>query len=145
MNKSTIIKDIQDVLEHEYRSSVKYIDKDWGQLSMENPPVGWPCILIDIEEVSMRDFQDGNQQATAIVVVTVANRRTNSSSAHAPAQTKDKSYITLDLTDSVHDTLRGFCADNSDYTPLETVSFYKNGDFMGGECYVMRYRTKYNI
>ena len=142
MRKSTIIKDLMDMLS-EALLNVKYIDKDWGQLGMEQPPVGWPCILIDIEQVDPKHLNDGNEKDTAIVVLTVANRRTTSSSAHAPRAAKEASYQTIDLTDDIHDLVQGYSA-SREYTPLSSVSFYKQND-MPGECHAMRYCTRYNV
>lgn len=153
MRKSTIIKDLMDMLS-EALPSVKYIDKDWGQLGMEQPPVGWPCILIDIEDVDIRPLTDGNEQHKATVVLTVANKRKNSSSAHAPSASKEKSMETIDLTDDVHrlvqgyspqPPLRGGAIPIDGYTPLQVVSFFKLNNLPGAEVYAMRYVTKYNI
>lgn len=162
MKKSTIIKDIQDMLS-EALPNVKYIDKDWGQLGMEQPPVGWPCILIDIEQVEIRPLNDGNEQHKATVVLTVANKRKNSSSAHAPIASKEKSMETIDLTDEVHRLVQGFMHPHTyiehfdapdgqhfaqikfdNYTPFQVVSFYKLNDLPGAEVYAMRYTTRYS-
>lgn len=146
MKKSVIIKDLQVMLASELLTSeVKYIDKDWGQLSMEQPPVGWPCVLIDIEEVQIRPLNDGNEQATAIVVLTVANKRTTSSSSHAPRASKEKSYDTIDLTDTIHALVQNYAEEGAEYSPLQEVSFYKMNDLPGAEVYAMRYKTKFNI
>lgn len=142
MRKSTIIKDLQDMLAQGL-PDVKYIDKDWGQLTMEQPPVGWPCILIDFEQVDPKHLSGGDEKDTAIIVLTVANRRTTSSSAHAPRVAKEASYTTIDMTDDIHDMVQGYSA--GDYTPLSLISFYKQNDLPGAECYAMRYRTTYNV
>ena len=142
MRKSTIIKDIQDMLANAL-PNVKYIDKDWGQLGMEQPPVGWPCILIDIEQVEIRPLNDGNEQHKATVVLTVANKRKNSSSAHASSASKEKSMETIDLTDDIHDLVQGYSA--GEYSPLSFISFYKQNDIPWAECYAMRYRTTYKV
>lgn len=144
MRKSTIIKDLQGMLSRAL-PEVKYIDKDWGQLYMENPPVGWPCILIDIERVDPKPLNDGNEKDTATVVLTVGNRRTNPSSAHAPRASKEASCQTLDLTDDIHDQVQGYSA-RREYSPLAVQSFDKLNDLPGGtEGYAMRYRTAYNV
>lgn len=144
MRKSTIIKDLQDMLSGAL-PQVKYIDKDWGQLYIEQPPVGWPCILIDFEQVDPKQLNCGNEKDTAIIVLTVANRRTTSSSAHAPREAKEASCQTLDLTDDIHDLVQGYSA-RTEYTPLSEISFNKQNDLPGGtEGYVMRYRTTYNV
>ena len=144
MRKSIIIKDIQDMLANSL-PNVKYIDKDWGQLGMEQPPVGWPCILIDIEQVEIRPLNDGNEQHKATVVLTVANKRKNSSSAHAPSASKEKSMETIDLTDDIHDLVQNYAADGAEYSPLQVASFYKLNDLPGAEVYVMRYITSYKV
>ena len=142
MRKSTIIKDLQDMLA-EALPGVKYIDKDWGQLGMEQPPVGWPCILIDIEQVEIRPLNDGNEQHKATVVLTVANKRTNSSSAHAPRTSKEKSMETIDMTDDIHNLVQDYAAVGAEYSPLQVASFYKLNDLPGAEVYAMRYTTRY--
>ena len=143
MRKSIIIKDIQDMLANAL-PNVKYIDKDWGQLGMEQPPVGWPCILIDIEQVEIRPLNDGNEQHKATVVLTVANKRKNSSSAHASSASKEKSMETIDLTDDIHDLVQNYAADGAEYSPLQVASFYKLNDVPGAEVYAMRFQTRYN-
>ena len=157
MKKSTIIKDLQEMLAHELgdspaasgtpsqRGKVKYIDKDWGQLTMEQPPVGWPCILIDIEEVDIKQLTDGNEHARATVVLTVANKRTTSGSAHAPRVAKEKSMETIDLTDDVHRLVQGYYAEGAEYAPMKEQSFFKVNDLPGAEVYVMRYQTSYRV
>ena len=128
MKKSTIITDLQDMLDSNL-PGVKYIGKDWGQLYMENPPVGWPCILIDIEEVDPKPLIGRNEKDKAIVVLTVANRRSNSSSAHASRISKEKAMETLDLTDDIHGLVQGYAAEGKEYTPMNVVSFRKIYDF----------------
>lgn len=143
MRKSTIIKDLQGMLSRAL-PKVKYIDKDWGQLEMDQPPVGWPCILIDFEQVEIRPLNDGNEQHTATVVLTVANKRTMSSSAKAPATAKEKSMETINMTDDIHGLVQNYAAENAEYTPMQVVSFYKLNDLPGAEVYAMRYKTRYN-
>lgn len=144
MRKSTIIKDLQGMLSRAL-PQVKYIDKDWGQLTMEQPPVGWPCILIDIEDVDIRQLTDGNEHAKATVVLTVANKRTNSSSAHAPRVAKEKSMETIDLTDDIHHLVQGYYAEGAEYAPMKEQSFFKMNDLPGAEVYAMRYITSYRV
>lgn len=143
MRKSTIIEDLQDMLSQKLPKV--FIDRDWGQLDMEQPPVGWPCILIDIEEVQPHQLTDGNEWNKATVVLKVANKRTNSSSAHAPRVSKEKSMETLNLSDDTHGFVQGYAADGAEYSKLQAVSFYKLDNLPGIEGYATRYVTKYNI
>ena len=47
----------------------RYVDQDLGQLEMERPPVLWPCVLIDIDEMSFRNMTDAAQLGTVKVVL----------------------------------------------------------------------------
>lgn len=144
MNKSTIISDIMEALKEAF-PQVRHIDKDWGQLTIETPPVGWPCVLIDIEEVEFQDLTDLNERATVTLELTVANKRTASSSGNAKPASKAKSMETIDLTDAIHRLMQGFAPQGAEYAPLRVVSFYKVNDLPGAEVYRMRYLTRYNI
>lgn len=146
MRKSTILKDMQDALNASL-SQVKYIDKNWGQLDMANPSVGFPCILLDIDNVEYSDLTGGWQMADATVIVTVANNRTNASSSRAPQVAKNLSYYTLELTDEIHEKLQGFQASHngSVYSPLVRTSFNKVTNGLEYECYEMRYRTSWKV
>ena len=56
-------------------SALKYIDKDWNQLKFEQPPVKWPCALIDVTNISYSQMGQLWQMAEADVEITVANVR----------------------------------------------------------------------
>ena len=49
-NIKTILLAVQQRLA-ERVPELAYIDKNWGQLDYEAPPVKWPCALLDIDEV----------------------------------------------------------------------------------------------
>ena len=147
MRKTTIIKDIVEALGADNTLGLKYIDKDWGQLNVEQPAVGWPCALVDIEQVEYSNLGGGWQMADATIELTVANNRTNASSAHAPSTAKNLSYLTLELCDAIHLKLQGFNGTHSpsQYAPLVRTSFYKDTDGLKFECYTMRYKTQFKV
>lgn len=140
MRKTEILKSVQARLADAF-PQVKYIDKDWGQLEQEVPAVGFPCILLDVERVEYTDMGGGWQLADATLTVTVANQRTNASSAHAPSAAKNLSYYALELTEQVHRKLQGFHA--AVYSPLTRTRFDKVASGARYECYEMRYETQY--
>lgn len=144
MRKSTITTDLQDMLSARL-SGIKYIGKDWGQLAYEHPPVSWPCVLIDIEQVDPRPLSDLNEHDDAIVVLTVANQRIASGSSTSPRASKEKSDETLNLTDDVHLLVRNYAAPGAKYSALQFLSFGKVYEYPGIEAYAMRYKTSYNV
>lgn len=137
MRKTEIMLSIQERLAG--ISELKYIDKDWGQLNTAVPAVNFPCCLIDIESVN---YEDGRamQNATATIVLTIANHRTVSSSVTAP--NKEKSYYLVELTEEVERKLHLFT--NGNFAPLVRTSWKKiETGTTEYECYEMRYTTAY--
>lgn len=126
---------------------LKYVDKDWGQLSLEQPAVGFPCALVDIADVRYSELGQGWKNAVATVTVKVANNRTNASSVHAPTDAKNSSYKTLDLCDDVGLKLGQFNGlhEPSLYSPLVMTGFYKVEDALKFECYEMQYKTSFKV
>ena len=62
-NIKTILLAVQQRLA-ERVPELAYIDKNWGQLDYEAPPVKWPCALLDIDDESglarsIRLFREG--------------------------------------------------------------------------------------
>ena len=79
-------------------------DKDWWQFQYPQPPVKFPCALIDIETASFSDLRKGSQMADVNVVLTIAHQRLKSASVNAP--TKEDGYFLLDMVGSVHKALQ---------------------------------------
>lgn len=52
---------------------LQYVSEDWSQLNFEQPPVNWPCALVDLGEVKYTQAGRGTQQAEAILNITVAD------------------------------------------------------------------------
>ena len=50
-NIKTILLAVQQRLADQV-PELAYIDKNWGQLDYEAPPVKWPCALLDIDEIT---------------------------------------------------------------------------------------------
>lgn len=137
MRKTEIMLSIQERLAG--ISDLKYIDKDWGQLNTAVPAVNFPCCLIDVESVN---YEDGRamQNATATIVLTIANHRTVTSSIMSPD--KEKSYYLVNLTESIAGMLHLFT--NGNYAPLVRTLWKKvETGTVDYECYEMRFSTAY--
>ncbi|ENG5660610.1 hypothetical protein FPG87_12455 [Flavobacterium psychrophilum] len=95
---------------------LKYIDEDWGQLNMYQPPVKWPCCLIDIANVNYSNLgvdraqQPQNRQLGKISVkITLATLKLTNTSMQAPQVQKDQAWFIWDLAQTIHEKLHGFC------------------------------------
>lgn len=118
---------------------LKYVDKDWGQLSHAQPAVKFPCMLLDIEDVSYSQIAKGGQMADTQITLTIADSRLTSSSLTAPK--KEDAYKVIDLIEKVHTVLQNFT--NGNYAPLFRTSLKKVLADSGKECYKIVYQTAY--
>ena len=123
-------------------TNLRYIDKDWGQLQYEQPPVQWPCALIDVTNVDYTQQGRGAQLGNALICITVGNVNPVPSSANAPSRAD--SYATIDLLDEIHQKLQ-LLSDGSTFQPLMRTNLLKaaaNGSY---EVYQMTYKTAFLV
>ena len=102
-----VIQNIQDRLTQAV-PALKYVDQDWGQMDLySNPPVKYPCALIDIQ--SAQYTNDGNfiQQGTATVVIRLFDLKLSNSSQGAPANQKENAKKIWQLIEDVNKALHG--------------------------------------
>ena len=78
--------------------ALRYIDKNWNQLNMPQPPVQWPCCLIDLDSIDYSQTSSADRLADATIILTVATQHTVRSSAKAT--TKADAYDILDVLES---------------------------------------------
>lgn len=60
---------LASIVDTEETPVIAYIDLDHGQLEQPQPPVSWPCCLIDIDEAKYEDFPDGFQEGKLAVTI----------------------------------------------------------------------------
>ena len=103
-------------------TQLKYVDEDWGQLDYysPNPPVKWPCALIDIGGVNYENIgRDrtaapvNRQTGTGYVNITIANLKLTNSSKMAPQTQKDQAFATHEIIQQVHNILHGWSPDGA--------------------------------
>lgn len=100
-----IFLSIQDHLAEQV-SALNYIDKNWGQLNIPQPPVKWPCCLIDVANIDYTQTSDLGRAAEATIELTIADHHTVRSSAKAPS--KSDAYDILDVIEAVIEALEGY-------------------------------------
>ena len=86
--------------------ALRYIDKNWNQLNLPQPPVQWPCCLIDLDSVEYSQTSSLDRLATAHISLLVADQHTVRSSAKAPAKTD--AYDILDVLEDIMEALEGW-------------------------------------
>ena len=131
----TVINRLQTVTE------LKYIDKDWSQLSYDPPAVKYPCALVDISSVSFQPVLLNSELSELNLYITVANLRLTPSSA--ASKRKNDSFITLDILEKIHAALHLFSSDV--FSPLVRESLEKETLDSSEEIYRLTYRTSYKV
>lgn len=86
--------------------ALQYIDKNWGQLNLPQPPVKWPCCLIDLDSIDYSQATDRCRLAEASISLIVADQHTVRSSAKAPS--KSNAFDILDVLEAVIEALEGY-------------------------------------
>ena len=109
-----ILQNIQNKLTSEV-TDLNYVDEDCGQLNMYQPPVKWPCCLIDITAINYTHLgidrtkvPQTRQTGKIAVKLTLANLKLTNSSGLAPQSQKDQAWFIWDLADKIHEKLHGF-------------------------------------
>ena len=77
------MKEIIQAIQQELAASVpglRYIDRDWEQLRYEQPPVKFPCALIEIKSIEYSEILNGEYDARVYGVITVADQWLSGSS-----------------------------------------------------------------
>ena len=102
-----VIQDIQNKLAAEV-PALQYIDQDWGQMNFyRQPPVKFPCALIDIQNAAYSDTGGLIQQGTATVVIRLFDMKLSSSSNAAPESQKKNAKKIWQLIEDVNRALHG--------------------------------------
>lgn len=122
-------------------SNLRYIDKNWNQLNFEQPPVQFPCVLIDIINVDYTQMGKLHQNATAEIEITVCDQKLTNSSHRNP--NREKAFSIFETLDNIHQTLQGYSPAN--VQPLFRTNLQKVDSNDKYECYRMTYRTGWKV
>ena len=98
-------------------SGVKYVDEDWGQLSLfpGDFPVQFPCVLFDIKDGSFENIgQDRKampkerQLGRFTLELSIAKMKLSNTSGKAPLTQRTNAWNIHTIIQSVHEKLQGF-------------------------------------
>ncbi|MGL5913071.1 MAG: hypothetical protein ACRCZB_02815 [Bacteroidales bacterium] len=123
-------------------TELKYIDKDWGQLQYEQPPVKFPCALLDVANADFSQLGLLAQTANANIEITIAHLHLVPSSASAAR--KQEAYLVLDIIDKIHELLHGWSVEQKT-TPLIRTNISKADASKNYEIYRITYATTWRV
>lgn len=122
-------------------TELKHIDKDWGQLQYEQPPIKFPCALLDIANVNYSQMGNLAQQAEGDIEITVANLRLTNTSYRNP--NREDAYAVFDIIDDIHQVLHGWS--NVNFGRLVRTNLQKVAADSNYEIYKMTYKTTFKV
>ncbi len=123
-------------------TELKHIDKNWGQLQYEQPPVKFPCALLDIANVNYSQMGKLAQLAEGDIEITVANLRLTNTSYRNP--NRDDAYAVFDIMDDIHQLLQGW-SNNGTIGRLVRTNLKKIATDKDFEIYSLTYRTTWKV
>ena len=95
---------------------LRYVATDWGQLDYEQPPVQWPCALIDMPGLRCSAIEGGSLMNEGTLTIQLVDRPPQRTSAQAPKKQQDGSMVLFGLIDRVYELLHG--VDSAHHTPF---------------------------
>ena len=134
-----VFKDIQERLKT--IPELRYVGEDWGQLNFEQPPVEWPCVLIDLGNAEFSSEGMKAQQVHATLNITIADIRYHGVSSVLPPEQEAKAFEVFDLIEKVNRLLHGTGGEH--YSRLCRVSLKKMLREDAVREFVMTYKFAY--
>lgn len=93
-------------------NSLKWVDKDKGQMNFENPPVLFPAALVTITIPSAENIVKTRQAATAQIAIKLCFDWGGNTSSVTPAAAKAESLKYYDIVDEVFQKMQGWSSDH---------------------------------
>ena len=91
-------------------ADIRFIDQDWSQLDFQDPPISYPCALIDFPETNftqMQGYQDGN----ATVRIKLIYRSFTSTSNITSGTNRETALQFYELEQQLYAALQAWDAD----------------------------------
>jgi hypothetical protein len=124
-------------------SQLQYVDIDWGQLDyyQQNPPVKWPCALVDVAAVTWQNLPEGVQMGNGTIRVLVADVQLSGSHQKAPLAQRQKALKIHTLLSQVNQKLHTWALLQHGLLTRTSTRRIKRDD--GVQLYEVLYSTNY--
>jgi hypothetical protein len=94
---------------------IRHIDQDFGQLEDlgpdKRPPVAWPCVLIDIDDITWKSMSNNGQSGVGNEILRLGFTPHDNSNQVTPIMYKQKALRYYDIEYALHLALQGWCPD----------------------------------
>ena len=121
---------------------LRYVAADWGQLDYEQPPVQWPCALIDMPGLQCSGLAGESLMNDATVTIQLVNQPPQRTSARAPKAQQDAGLVLFDLIDRVYELLHG--VNSARHTPL-VLKAVEKVNLIDLQSYIMTFSVGFKV
>lgn len=112
----------------------RYVARNWNQLSYEQPPVQFPCALVDITSINYSQLAHGSYRADATITVTIADQQL----------ARDAVDHFLDIVDTLIEHLSLFSSDFLEQ-PLNLNTFARSYSDKSYDVYTITFSASWSI
>ena len=117
-------------------TTLRHIDCQWGQLAYDQPPVKYPCALIEIASSDIRAVKPDALHVGAAVTISIADLRFNRNQAGA--------FDVFDTVEAVASRLQGWT--DGRFGRLSLTEIRPNGDIQPGfVVYQLTFSTSFGL
>lgn len=109
-------------------SALRWIDLDVGQLEQPNPPVAYPCALVDISIRNAEDVSSKIQDVDYRIGVRIAFNFVGETSGAAPEAVRINSTEYFNVRNDVYKVLQGLSTPSFDALTHKSSSAEKRSD-----------------
>lgn len=96
---------------------LNYVSEDWGQLNFEQPPVNWPCALIDLSDGVYQNTSENQQRADVTLTIRVGDIRFNGVTSYTPTELAQNAFAIYGIMTKIHKKLHGqACSGTSSFS-----------------------------
>lgn len=106
---------------------LRHIDMNLGQMNMENPPVDYPCALIDVTDIRYSQTGQGGQVGTATIDIELFFSVNSPSNMSAPNSVRTQAMAHFDIVKKVYTSLEGLSGDN--FSGLSRLGLKRNAQY----------------
>ncbi len=103
------MKELYNYLSEQLKTinKIRWIDFNTGQLNEQQPPVDFPCALIDIDLPVCKDIGANIQQVAADFTITLAFKAVGKTNNKTPLSQQQLALLYFDTVDLVYKKLQG--------------------------------------
>lgn len=122
--------------------ALKWKDLEAGQLQEEQPPIAYPCALIDVSERRRQNIETKIQRVYATITIDVIVKALGETNSNITEPVRSNSLEYFTIADAVYKQLQGYT--DSNFNEFENTSQIPKQTRKGLKVIQLVFETSYN-